>query len=227
MRLNLLKWDTKMKLAELFEAVKTAHPKSGSSYLRQQVVELADLIRAEAGEMVKAYQLTNGYLYRGRTANSTPFIPIRIRPDRRPVDMQGSQHELLHRAFKEAGLQATRKNGIFCSTQQKIANDWGDTTTIIFVKDGWVGTVFDRLKNDYAYFALSASGQSEETEDNKIEAIKKDITRYGGRSFGTASELANIIDNEYADVIISGNSYYALDIKSPLTKRVLTELGLG
>ena len=56
--------------------------------------------------------------------------------------------------------------------------------------------------------------------------MQKVISDLEGRSFDTAEEVAELIDNDYMDVIITGDSYLALDIKSRLTKEVLKILGL-
>lgn len=224
-----------MKLSDLHEAVKTCHPKNNQrdenkiSTLITVATEVADIIKAEASEMLKAYRLTNGFLYRGRSSsNEVNGIPefIKIRPDRKPVDMEADQHELLHTAFQKSGLEATRKNGIFCSAKLSIARDWGNRTTIIFVKDGWTGTVFDKSKNDYAFHELRTAGFLQNKEKDKIKNMQKVISDLEGRSFDTAEEVAELIDNDYMDVIITGDSYLALDIKSRLTKEVLKILGL-
>ena len=97
---------------------------------------------------------------------------IAIRQDRTAVQMTSHQHERLDKAFKELGLKATRKNGVFCSTSRTIAGEWGSSTFIIFIKDGWSGTVFDKCKDTYAFYALKNAGGYGRNEEEKFEDLK-------------------------------------------------------
>lgn len=172
---------------------------------------LAAIIRKNCSMMLKAYQKSGTVLLRGMKSE-VPAAITAIRPDRKPVDMADETHERLHDAFLQAGLKATRKNSIFCTTSLHIARDWGYNTYIIFIKDGWAGTVFKDFKTEYSFFNMSGLGWKYEHDDKKkaIKNMADEIKKFKPISFNSTSELVDVLEDQYVDILITGDSYIGL-----------------
>ena len=171
----------------------------------EDVEKTAKLLQKNCSQMIKVYQETGGkIIYRGmkrrvkpehRKNNSTHLFAT-VRKDRRPVDVSIDQHEQLEKWFKELGLKANRRNSIFCTTSRDIADGWGEDVKIIFMRDGWEGTAFEEVKEDYAYHTLAYADNIEEIKNLKPFKV-------------TPANLADVIDEGYEDLIITGPSYFA------------------
>ena len=229
-----------MKLKELCEArfdLKTGQGVRNAdklSHTLEKAEDIASAIKAHAGDMLQAYELAGGkVLYRGMGSGSRYNIvaePIAqlatIRSDRMAVEMASWRHEVLDKAFKQLGYDATRKNGIFCTSMLDVARDWGSNTFVIFLKDGWSGTVFDAAKGTYAFNELSQFGCKGCPEADNMAAAIKIIKELEPRRIATPEDLAGIITEKYKDIILTGHSYIALETEEALTEEVGKFLGL-
>jgi hypothetical protein len=182
--------------------------------------KIADIIRDNCSVMLQAYQQTGKVLYRGLTSTKNVVI-TGIRPDRRPVQMDYDYHKTLHQLFLDAGLTATRTNSIFCSARISIANIWGSTVYAIFVKDGWTGTIFSKIKDNYAYYAVRDIA-SRENPGQRMKEFKN----LGPTSFNTSVDLAQILNKRYTDILITGSSYIGVSVESSFFKRILNRLNI-
>lgn len=227
-----------MKLSELLEArfdLETGRSLSSDaagqklSHALSKPEEIAAAIKQHAGDMLKAYQLADGFIYRGMGKRHNPDEAssqyATIRGDRQTVDVSAEQHEVLDAAFKRIGVDATRKNGIFCSAQLETAKNWGSKAFIIFLKDGWSATVFDKRKDTYAFYDLVDAAE-DLPQNKKVGAIVDLLKDLGIRKITTVNGLAEIIKDEYYDIIMTGHSYIALEVGTTATSKVLKALGL-
>jgi hypothetical protein len=200
-----------MKVAELFEAwfdpAQGQHdvlkPESKKIDDTKDDEHLVQIITENCGEMLKAYQQTGLVLYRG-IRDETVVIKSKIHQDRKPVEMEEKSHQKLHQAFLAAGLKATRMNSIFCTTNIDKTRAWG-SVYVIFVKDGWTGTVFESVKDGYTFFKMREIGSGDD-----IERMKEEILKMRPKSFSSTSELAEVLKGRYDDVLITGDSYIAV-----------------
>jgi predicted oxidoreductase (fatty acid repression mutant protein) len=172
---------------------------------------LAAIIRKNCSMMLEAYQESGTVLLRGMKSR-VPAAITAIRPDRKSVEMADETHERLHDAFLQAGLKATRKNAIFCTTSLRIAKAWGRNTYIIFIKDGWDGTVFKNLKRDYSFYNLQGLGWQNQDNDKKtaIKNMADEIKKFKPISFNSTSMLVDVLEDRYEDILMTGDSYIGL-----------------
>lgn len=216
-----------MKVSELFEKFdqfalhSLKDPQSKKVTPVKSTTELAAIIKANCGQMLEAYKKTNRLLWRGMS-HSSEVVVTNIRPDRKPVEMDPAVHDKLHDAFLAAGLVATRKNSIFCTTRTATAEAWGSRVYALFVKDGWTGTVFTTVKTDYSFYQMSSIGRYTDS----IEDMAKSIKAMGAKSFNTATDLGKILRQDYRDILITGESYIAVEIDTPEYRALLDALGL-
>lgn len=200
-----------------------------------KIEKLVETLEENCGEMVAAYQKSGIILFRGLNSN-IQAIMTGIRPDRKPVEMNSGFHEVLHDAFLELGLKATRKNSIFCTTNEAIAEEWGSNIYAVFVKDGWSGTVFEKIKKGYVYNSLSliekykfnmgAVGSRKQYIDKTAKEVAEELKEFKPKSFSGATGLGQILDAKYDDVLITGDSYMGIRSDSPILKTVLEDLGI-
>ena len=195
--------------------------------------EVIKLIEGHCSTVLAAYRQAGGVLYRGVSDvrdNDSPVITAKIRQDRRPVHKDRQAHELLHQAFIELGLKATRKNSIFCTAQDALAHDWGEAY-IVFPKDGWTATVYSAGLKTYGFYrqlqyvraAESTFEINQWKKKNPKLTQEPDMTVVGElakilkredapKSISTAEGLAEIIKAGWADVLITGDSYVAVAV---------------
>lgn len=181
--------------------------------------EIAEIIKRECSEFVKAYTKTSGsYLYRGvkdagRGGNYA--IVGSVRTDRKPVEMPPAFHELINASMIEMGLKAHRGNSIFCTTSAVTANDWGQPF-LVFVADGWVGTIFQEQSHGYVYDDLYVAAEDityrgEDPSQAKASMIHE-LKKLKPRSFRTSAGLQTVIRSLYKDILITGTKYYGLAV---------------
>lgn len=212
--------------------------------------QLAAIIKKNCGTMLKAYQQTGKVLYRGMKTGKAvqngkidipamSVIATGIRNDRRAVEMDSSIHELLHDAFISAGLTVTRKNAIFTSANKSVADDWGKTF-VVFVKDGWEGLVFNAARDTYSFYALRDAGDNvywdlkqakggmwdgaekkQMIRDAKSE-LKQAVRGLKPRQFTDSQTLAEVLAQNYHEVLIAGDSYIAISV--PIFKKHVAPL---
>ncbi len=183
---------------------------------------VVEQIEKNCKEILAVYRESNGkYLYRGMRThvgsahrkNSTKNMFATIRKKRAPVDVPTKQHDLLEKLFKEAGLKANRKNSIFCTSDKNIASQWNSDVKIIFLRDGWSGTAFEVMKDDYIYHEIIGVKNLEELKNLKPFEI-------------TPNNLGGVLKEEYVDLIFTGKSYFALTDNSRFTEEVFESLKL-
>lgn len=227
-----------MKLAELLEARRPITLQPGLD-----VKELAEELESRCSTFVGAYRETYPkVIYRGVTTKDDERGQaqwISIRKNRQPVQMNNWNHEALHKVFQELGLKATRANSIFCTVNKEIADDWG-AANVIFVRDGWTGTVFEGKKKGYTFQELSGATtvsisskelpQSEreaEIVKRQYEYVKEAILNLKPLSFSTKAELVDIINEGYEDILITGSSYVAFPDQWVQRGRLFAALKIG
>lgn len=185
--------------------------------------DLARIIETHCGQMLSVYRDTEKLLWRGIKSIDRVII-LNIRPDRKPVEMGSIIHDKLETAFTLVGLKANRKNSIFCTADANTASVWGNQY-IIFVKDGWSGTVFPRMYNRYSFY--------------KLQSMAKDIITYPTLSaladgireleplIVTPQNLGAVLYNDAKDILITGSSYIGLRYGTPAYEKVMGLLDLN
>lgn len=165
---------------------------------------LANIIETNCGQMLAAYREENMILWRGIGSSSTAIV-ANIRPDRVPVEMELKAHYALEKAFNMLGLKANRSNSIFCTTSADTAADWGKQF-VIFVKDGWTGTVFEKLKYQYFYDRFHWVAEDEDVDIPELADMIKEVHPV----VVTPANLPTVLGEEYKDILITGTSYIGL-----------------
>jgi hypothetical protein len=239
-----------VKLLDIvIEARDPFKPTAMAGKAAQSPKALADFIKRNCSTVLDAYHKGEGLLYRGiaeQRVDYSPVVQAKIRPDRKPVQMETEMHNFLHDAFLEAGLKATRKNAIFCTTRSEIAKSWGPAY-VVFPKNGWAATAFESGRVDYSFYphigmVRAASGMAvhdswkaakEKKQEHEplndvasnpefrkrlltylVKLLKGEISDKGEseppRNITTAAGLAEIIERDWTDVLITGDSYIAL-----------------
>jgi hypothetical protein len=180
--------------------------------------KIVNFIKKNCSTMLQAYMTTNKFLYRGLKNVTVPYALAKIRPDRRPIQMGSGSHEFLTKAFSELGLKVNRQNSIFCSADHYTASMWtggGDHPYIIFVRDGWTGLVFKKVKKDYAFYKMKNIAEKHMGDEyfKKPEDVKgaaKEIKTLQPNEFNTSATLASVLKTGYEDVLIQGVDYIAV-----------------
>lgn len=222
-----------MRVAELFE--NEYAPKDITSQYRTSdaFAKLAKTIETECSDILAAYRLAGYPLYRGikDIASGQMVVDIKIRPDRSPLQMEKDWHDKLHLAFLANGLKATRSNSIFCTAQDHISKTWGKSF-MIFPKNGWTATIFEDIKDDYVFHKLrDIRFELHKAKITKpqdlIDYIADELKQFNPRSINAVSEMALVIKQNYADILITGESYYAVNAEIPsIETGLLKELGI-
>ena len=197
------------------------HPDTPEVGKVNSIEHLAQIINKNCSQMVAAYRASSKVLLRGMKSH-TPVVITNIRPDRRPVEMDKGVHKKLHLAFQKAGLTATRMNSIFCTTAEDIASDWGSNVYVIFVKNGWTGTVFTKFPKGYSYYAMYRIGNRSSIQDQADE-----ISELGPVSFNHYVGLTGVLNKGYEDILITGSSYIAVKAKGSNFVKLMELLKIG
>lgn len=180
-----------MNLQELFES-------------EELYGEFVDAVKEECDEMIYACHMAKAPIFRG-IKDGIQFPQFKkIRQDRFPIQMSEWKHELINKALSELGHIAHRGNSIFCTSDPKIAEDWGDLCYVI-VKDGWSATVFDKKKRGYAFDNLKNVGGMNDQE--KYDNIMEALLDMDPRTIKDPEELAAVIKAGYQDILITGTEY--------------------
>lgn len=212
-----------MRLFQLHEEQKTI----------ESVDQLIEDIRRDCSDAVALYKRTNKVFIRGESIRARA-IESNIRTVRKPIAMKLSAHHALTDAFNLAGLDVTRSNAIFCSTNNNIAGEWGEQY-VIFPKNGWKGLVFKSVKNGYVFNELEdrilpaakirvpigSAGRTVPGYD--VEAIAKELKALDPYLF-TAKTGDIVMKDGYEDVLIKGSGYYAVRNPAGTATRGLTDL---
>ena len=182
--------------------------------------KVANLIETNCGQMLNAYRNSDEYLYRGIKHAMSPVIITNIRQDRIPGYLNPGLHNKTIEIFTKLGLKANRGNSIFCTTSKEIASAWG-TYYIIFVKDGWSGTVFNKVKRSYVFNRIEGLNPKEKFDDYNTNFIKKLAP-----VVVTPENLRIVLDQRFEDVLITGQSYIALEPEAAITTKILKRLDI-
>lgn len=222
-----------MKVIELFE----------DAYLAKELsthdpAEVAKILKKECSTFVNAYANTSRLIMRGiKELKGTPihFAEAKIRPDRKPIFMPSGYHELINAAMINLGLKAHRGNSIFCTRSRLTASDWGDVY-VIFPTNGWVGTVFQKVKHGYVFDLIHDEAddilRKNRNDYNKaVEQMSEVLSDLKPYSFSSQGDLEIVIREDYDDILITGKKYYALSLDSsgdptPETNDVFGMLGI-
>lgn len=221
-----------MKVSELFDphAIHNlANPKDKEVTKVDKVEDLASILKTQCSDIIAAYKKAGDPIFRGIKGAKDQVVITQIRQDRRPIEMSSDWHETLHQGFIAAGLKATRKNAIFCTTSASIASDWG-TPYVIFPKNGWTVTVFRDFKSDYTFHHLSNLKYSKQmmaaAADDEVGLVAKELEDMGAMNVTTADRLANVISDMYEDILLAGSSYIAVRAYGPMMKKLSPLLDL-
>jgi hypothetical protein len=183
--------------------------------------ELVARIQAECGQMLAVYQKANGVLWRG--IGSIDFaLHTKIRPDRRPVEMPPEAHKKLELAFNMLKLPANRTNSIFCSCNPDIAAEWG-RRYVIFVKDGWKGTVFDSITSGYFFDSFYYTAVQSANTPEILAAEMEDL----GPRVIYPQNLDYVLKKGFEDILITGDSYYAIRHGTRVANQIFNALNVG
>lgn len=175
--------------------------------------QFIELVRGECGDWLKACQAGNNVVYRGMqdTGPESFLIGGRIRPDRRPLQMPQEAHELLHLAYLELGLKATRKNSLFCTCEFPTAKAWGDVF-IVFPRDGWSVTAWQSGETGYSFYdhkllAMRAASMTDD-QDEVVKLLAKNLQEEdSAKSLDSTAELTPYLKEEWVDMLVTGGSY--------------------
>lgn len=230
-----------MKISELFENNYNPVPiKSPVDDFESSCQHLVDLLNKDYSKMVTSFRESKTVLLRGisqigfdprKKAKGPIAWTMKIRKDRAPVEMPAKLHAILSDIFEQLELDATRSNSIFCTTQTHIARTWG-RGAVVFVKDGWSGTVFEKFKEDYTFGELQNIADDTKTSLRKlpyVDAIKQGcdkVKKLGPLAFDSVNKLNMVLTDEYHDILITGEDYIALPLGNPTTTRVLELLDI-
>lgn len=169
--------------------------------------QLADIIETNCGQMLSVYRKTNKILWcRIHNVNESAVI-MNIRPDRLPVEMPLKAHYRLKKVFDYLGLKANRSNSIFCTTNMQTAGDWGKPF-VIFVRDGWVGTVWQSLPDEY-FFDEVYNSATDPRFANDIPGLAERIKELQPLVV-TPENLDGVLYEDFKDILITGTSYIGL-----------------
>jgi len=223
-----------MKVIELLE-----DSYSAKEHREKDPAAIAKLLEKECSTFVGAYRSTHKPIFRGikeLKGKAVHFAEASIRPDRMPIFMPAKQHALINDAMMNLGLKAHRGNSIFCTTSRLTAEDWGDIYTI-FPVDGWVGTIFQKVKYGYVFDEIHDQSDEilmkheNEPYDVKVAAMADVLKRLKPHSFSSQGDLEIVIREEYDDILITGKKYYALSMQlsgdpTPESNEVFAALGI-
>lgn len=186
----------------------------------QSAEEWIENISHHCSEMLNAYKSSGGILYRGigdEMGNRQPIVSGTIRQDRRPSATPEANHEIISQALAKLKLP-TKKNTIACSTQRKLAAEWGPVY-VLFLKNGWTGLTFDHHDFDDLYV------QSELVlrKHGDVNDMAVAITKMRPIKI-TPANLAQQIEKKVPEIIFTGSSYFAINPKSALGMEILSGL---
>jgi hypothetical protein len=183
-----------------------------------EVKTVSNLIKRDCTKFVEAYRRSGKFLYRGVVAAAgmdLSAFSANIRQDRKPVDMPAGLHSFINSAMIKAGITAHRGNSIFCTTDVDTADNWGYLFAI-FVKDGWSGTVFDAVRDDYSYHSLKKAAMKYYTlpEQVGLDLMVEKLLDLKPTQFSSAAELHDVINSRHQDVMITGEKYYGVAVNT-------------
>lgn len=182
--------------------------------------KIADVIEANCGQMLEAYRNTGHVLYRGIKGANSEVVVTNIRPNRVAGYLGAKLHAKMSKYFTKLGLKANRENSIFCTTSREVASSWGDYY-IIFIKDGWTGTIFNKVKRGYVYDHIAVLSPKDKFDDyniNKLKNLDPVVV--------TPQNLDYVLYQHFQDVLITGESYIALRPGNSITRKILNKLGI-
>lgn len=158
------------------------------------------ILAANCKEILSIYKNAKQFLYRGMHTHETKFAR-KIRRNRKPSQMPSGRHDLTNQAIQALGGVATRGNSIFCTTDENIAVQWGETF-VIFPKDGWHVTYFLEHDSDYLFHDLLSV---KPTLEAYIKFLKELEISFSKRDMPKAMKFTN-------EFLISGHSFIALSL---------------
>ena len=197
---------------------------------------IAEKIQNESSIMVEAFSNCDRALLRGIQEHKDKTAPLvghaHIRQDRRPIFMDMEYHKILNNAFSDLNLP-TRGNSLFATTSKESADDWGKTS-IVFIKNGWTGLIFEELGPDeYAFDFLwekvhdLRNGPKSDSEMH--EELKLFIASLKPNKFNSTDGLEKVLKEGYRDILIQGTEYYSLSLDTvyrKTTKLILENLDI-
>ena len=191
----------------------------------ERFAKVLPLLKKHCKEIIRTYRKAGRVLNRGARGRGKDIFVAGIRPDRRPGYLEKEMHQAEAIAVKKLGGVANRTNSIFCTNNVAIARDWGDDVYVVFPKDGWSVTFFPKLNYGYVYDELTylEAAYHDAKNDGEFNG-KKDpgklahdatmvmkLYRRLGVNFKKSQLPGFIMKKQNLEVLISGNSYIALE----------------
>lgn len=131
---------------------------------------LIPMLENNCSVIIDAYKKNKGehLLLRGIRKQDLEFAS-KILDKREPGYLNKPLHDLVNEAMTKMGLEAHRGNSAFCSTDPEIASSWGSNVFIVFPKDGFKFTTFEKVgKGTYFYDRLDHRWDfNQQTQDEK------------------------------------------------------------
>ena len=185
--------------------------------------------------MLDAYRKSGKVLLRGINGASKNVVMTYIRPNRNPVAMNYERHKFLTKVYDHLGMKVNRENSIFCTTSIHIAKDWGKMY-VIFVKDGWTGLIFEKVKTDYAFYKMYSIAKeygndydSNNSSNENLQALNqagKQVKSMKPKEFNSSNELQSILNTGYKDILITGENYIGIEYGT-FTSIFKSKIGIG
>lgn len=198
---------------------------------------IKSLLEKRCSKILSAYRTGRTMLYRGirsedkssffisfqpQDREDNDFVLGKSRTDRKSVDINKRNNDLLHDVFLKLGLKATRKNSIFTTSVKNSAKDWG-ILYIIFPFDNanitWID--LDKIDHEYPYYVLidilddftHVMDKERSEEDYVAREIKN-------RLKPVKNDLTSALKKRNVEVLINGD-YYGIKVNSKLwTKEI-------
>jgi hypothetical protein len=183
-----------------------------SDELLQALNEDMGFVLNECSQIIQEYKTAGSVLFRG--IRDKPVVcELSIRKDRRPIEMEDHNAELLVATYETFDIAAHRQNSIFTTPMINIADDWGDVY-IVFPKNGYKFSYFTEIKNGaYAFDMLRGAcysarrGPKGEKITDTVEQVSAVMEVMQDMGI-TQSNLPYAIKHG-CEVLITGSSYYA------------------
>lgn len=164
-------------------------------------------LEANCTEILDIYRRSKKFAYRGvyGAYGMNDFV-AGIRTDRRPGYLDVKTTDASNKAIQNLGGVAHRGNSIFCTAGYDLAASWGDSKPfIVFPKDGWQVTYFDKLGNSYMYYHLNSIPSYQRTEKQIIKDCERIFYKYG-INFNKAA-LGATLGKKVYELLIAGDSW--------------------
>jgi len=171
-----------------------------------------DLIEQNCSGALHSMRAANRALYRGLARTTEAFLG-QSRTDRRPMNTEPGQQEIIDEFLRRAGFQAVRSNSIFATGERETARDYG-YPYYVFPFDS-AHTTWNRDFSDFFYEVARTHGRGNVMMTTMTRYVQHDISKTATTIRGAAANMGFVSgDLERAlrsghEIYISG-TYYAV-----------------